>query len=40
VTSTLALFDRLTHLVHILEANGENYRLKEAKKLNDLTHQT
>ena len=27
-----ALLDRLTHRVHILEANGESYRLKEAKK--------
>jgi len=24
--------DRLTHRVHILEANGESYRLNEAKK--------
>jgi len=29
---TGALLDRLTHKVHILEANGESYRLKEAKK--------
>jgi DNA replication protein DnaC len=29
---TSALLDRLTHRVHILEANGESYRLKEAKK--------
>ena len=29
---TGALLDRLTHRVHILEANGESYRLKEAKK--------
>lgn len=28
---TGALLDRLTHRVHILEANGESYRLKEAK---------
>jgi hypothetical protein len=26
------LLDRLTHRVHILEANGESYRLKEARK--------
>ena len=29
---TGALLDRLTHRVHILEANGESFRLKEAKK--------
>ena len=29
---TGALLDRLTHRVHILEANGESYRLKEAKE--------
>ncbi len=29
---TGALLDRLTHRVHILEANGESYRLWEAKK--------
>jgi DNA replication protein DnaC len=28
---TGALLDRLTHRVHILEANGESYRLREAK---------
>ena len=27
-----ALLDRLTHRVHILEANGESYRLDDAKK--------
>jgi DNA replication protein DnaC len=29
---TGALLDRLTHRVHILEANGESYRLKESKR--------
>ncbi len=29
---TGALLDRLTHRVHIIEANGESYRLKAAKK--------
>ena len=29
---TGALLDRITHRVHILEANGESYRLKDAKK--------
>ena len=29
---TAALLDRLTHRVHILEANGESYRLMDAKK--------
>ena len=28
---TGALLDRLTHRVHILEANGESYRLREAR---------
>ena len=29
---TGAMLDRLTHRVHILEANGESYRLKESKR--------
>ena len=28
---TGALLDRLTHKVHILEANGESYRLRQSK---------
>ena len=31
---TGALLDRLTHRVHIVEANGESYRLKDAKRRN------
>lgn len=29
---TGALLDRLTHRIHILEANGESYRLKESRQ--------
>ena len=30
---TGALLDRITHRVHIIQANGESYRLRDAKKL-------
>ena len=29
---TGAMLDRLTHQVHILEANGESYRLKQSRR--------
>jgi len=29
---TGALLDRLTHRVHIIEANGPSYRLRESKR--------
>jgi len=29
---TGALLDRLTHRVHIIEANGESYRLRESRR--------
>lgn len=29
---TGTLLDRITHRVHIIEATGESYRLKDAKK--------
>ncbi|HJM42633.1 MAG TPA: ATP-binding protein, partial [Nitrospinota bacterium] len=29
---TGALLDRLTHHVHILEMNGESYRLRQSRK--------
>jgi DNA replication protein DnaC len=29
---TGALLDRLTHRVHFIEANGESFRLRQAKK--------
>jgi DNA replication protein DnaC len=29
---TGALLDRLTHAVHIVEANGESYRLRESRQ--------
>ena len=34
---TGALLDRLTHRVHILEANGQSYRLKQAKVFKNKT---
>ncbi len=36
---TGALLDRLTHRVHILEANGESFRLKEAKRRKKAKHR-
>jgi DNA replication protein DnaC len=35
VRLTSALLDRLTHHVHILEMNGESYRLKNSKRKKD-----
>ena len=29
---TVAMLDRLTHRVHIIEANGQSYRLRTAKR--------
>ena len=29
---TGALLDRLTHRIHILEANGQSYRLRESRR--------
>jgi len=37
---TGALLDRLTHRCHILEANGESYRLRQAKKRSKRTTST
>jgi len=37
---TGALLDRLTHRVHILEANGESYRLQESKRRHSRRKQT
>ncbi len=37
---TGALLDRLTHHVHILEMNGESYRLAASKKRQKQTVQT
>jgi DNA replication protein DnaC len=36
---TGAMLDRLTHKVHIVEANGESFRLKEAKSRRKRTEQ-
>ena len=37
---TGALLDRLTHHVHILEMNGESYRLAKSKKRQKQTMQS
>ena len=31
-TKTGAMLDRLTHRVHIVEANGESYRLRDSQR--------
>ena len=37
---TGAILDRLTHRVHILEANGESYRLKESQRRRKRNNRT
>jgi DNA replication protein DnaC len=37
---TGALLDRLTHHVHILEMNGESYRLAQSKRRTRSQHGT
>ena len=37
---TSALLDRLTHHVHILEMNGESYRLRQSRLRPDLLPQS
>jgi DNA replication protein DnaC len=36
---TGALLDRLTHHVHLLEMNGESYRLKASRRRLQARHQ-
>ena len=37
---TGALLDRITHRVHIIEANGESFRLRDSKKRTKRKHRT
>ena len=32
MSATYGLLDRLTHRVHIVEANGESYRLRDSRR--------
>ncbi|MGQ1948357.1 ATP-binding protein [Geofilum sp. OHC36d9] len=34
-SSGAALVDRLTHKAHLVNMNGESYRLKETKEMNN-----